>query len=224
MDTVSVRRTRESDIPGIIELCREIYPFAEPWNEKALKSHQALFPDGQLVAVQGPDEKVVGMAASLVISWDDYDIDMSWGDFTGGGMFTNHDPKGRTLYGAEVMVSRQCQGCGIGKKIYAARRDIVHRHKLLRIRAGARLPGYQAFASQMSAREYVVNVITGRIGDPTLSFQLKQGFRVIGVVQKYLSSDPQSRGAAAVIEWLNPDVASPIGEPLEVLRGDEEVG
>ena len=46
------------------------------------------------------------MAASLVISWDDYEVTGTWGDFTDRGLFTNHDPvNGRTLYGAEVEVS-----------------------------------------------------------------------------------------------------------------------
>ena len=80
------------------------------------------------------------MAASLIVLWDDYDMTSSWRDFTEHGTFRNHDPKGRTLYGAEVMVHPDEQGRGIGKKLYAARRELVRRMGLLRIRAGARLP------------------------------------------------------------------------------------
>ena len=61
----------------------------------------------------------------------------------------------------------------------------------------------------MTADEYVVRVIRGGTKDPTLSFQLKQGFDVLGVVAGYLHSDPESLGSAAVIEWLNPKVAKP---------------
>ena len=43
----------------------------------------------------------------------------------------------------------------------------------------------------------------GEIGDPTLSFQLRQGFHVLAVVQGYLRNDPESLGYAAVIEWIN---------------------
>ena len=49
----------------------------------------------------------------------------------------------------------------------------------------------------------------GEIKDPTLSFQLREGFDVIAVVAGYLRNDPESLGFAAVIEWLNPDVARP---------------
>lgn len=42
------------------------------------------------------------MAASLIVLWDDYEMEANWRDFTGGGMFTNHDSaRGRTLYGAQ---------------------------------------------------------------------------------------------------------------------------
>jgi GNAT superfamily N-acetyltransferase len=129
--------------------------------------------------------------------------------FTDGATFANHDPeRGRTLYGAEVMVDPDCRGRGCGKALYKARRDLVRRLKLLRIRAGARLRSYGKYAEQMSAQEYVRKVIDGEIGDPTLSFQLKQGFRVIAVVQSYIPDDPESRGYAAIIEWINHEVAA----------------
>jgi hypothetical protein len=61
----------------------------------------------------------------------------------------------------------------------------------------------------MSAEEYVSRVVRGELRDPTLSFQLHRGFRVLSVVSRYLTHDPESQGYAAVIEWLNPDVARP---------------
>jgi hypothetical protein len=61
----------------------------------------------------------------------------------------------------------------------------------------------------MSAEEYVVEVIRGRLRDPTLSFQLKERFHVFAVVHGYLRNDPESHGYAALIEWLNPDMTTP---------------
>ena len=207
---VIVRETKLEDIPGIIALCREVYPESPPWTEAQLNSHLKGFPEGQFVAVELPSERVVGVASSLIILWDDYGIEMGWRDFTDGGYFTNHDPeKGRTLYGAEVMVQPGLQGHGVGKKLYEARRNLARRMKLLRIRAGARLRGYGKYSPEMSAEEYVAKVISGEIGDPTLSFQLKQGFHVLAVVPDYLRNDPESQGYAAVIEWINEDVAKP---------------
>ena len=203
----AVRNTRLEDIEDIAALCREIYPDSPPWNERQLSSHLSVFPEGQFVAFETQTNAIVGMAASLIILWDDYDKYMSWSAFTDNGMFTNHDPRGRTLYGAEIMVKPTLQRSGIGKKIYDTRRALVERLSLLRIRAGARLRGYHRYAHRMSAEEYVMRVVQGRLHDPTLTFQLKHGFHVLAVVSGYLHFDPESRGFAAIIEWINQKVA-----------------
>jgi len=189
-------------------MCEAIYPGSPSWTSAQLASHLEVFPEGQLVAEV--DGRIVGMAASLIVLWDDYSMDTSWRDFTANGTFRNHDPDhGRTLYGAEVMVHPAFQGKGIGKQLYEGRREIVERRGLLRIRAGARLAGYHRYADRMSAEQYTRRVVGGTLSDPTLSFQLSQGFEVIGVAANYLRNDPESLGNAAVIEWLNPAVATP---------------
>jgi GNAT superfamily N-acetyltransferase len=211
--SIVVRNTRPEDFPGIIAACREVYPTSVPWREDQLASHLRVFPEGQIVAVESESQRVVGTAASLAVFWDDYDLQTSWRDFTDHGMFTNHDPvHGRTLYGAEVMVLPSMQGKGIGSKIYQARRDLVQRLGLLRIRAGARLRDYHKHADRMSAEDYVIAVLRGALSDPTLSFQLRHGFQVMGVVSGYLVHDPESLGYAAVIEWINSEVAQPQDE------------
>ena len=215
---IRTRRTRAADFPGIIALTREVYPGSKPWSEAQIASHLEIFPKGQLVAEDLATDEIVGMAASLIVFWDDYDMDASWRDFTAAGMFTNHDPAmGRTLYGAEVMVMPGRQGEGIGGLLYNARRKIAQRFGLLRSRAGARLRGYGEHADTMSPEEYAKRVVKGELTDPTLTFQLHRGFRVLDVVRNYLRDDPESRGYAAVIEWLNPAVATPEDEE-EALR------
>jgi GNAT superfamily N-acetyltransferase len=205
-----VRNTRREDFPGIMEMSGEVYPHSPSWSEPQLESHLTIFPEGQFVAVEESTGRVIGMAASLIILWDDYDLTGNWRDFTDHGMFTNHDPSlGRTLYGAEVMVRPAMQGRGVGKALYRARRELVERLGLLRIRAGARLRGYGAYADRMTAQEYTIKVICGELADPTLTFQLRQGFHVLAVIGDYLRHDPESLGYAAVIEWINEVVATP---------------
>jgi GNAT superfamily N-acetyltransferase len=204
---VIVRNTRPEDFAQITNMCRRVYPTSQPWGEEQLASHYRMFPEGQFVAIDPVANQIVGMSASLVIAWEDYEVEANWSDFTDRGMFTNHDPHGHTLYGAEVMVDPTQQGRGIGKKIYAARRELTRSLQLRRIRAGARLRGYSQYKQQMSPTDYVIKVINREIGDPTLSFQIKQGFRVLGVVHDYLHSDPDSCGHAALIEWMNHRVA-----------------
>lgn len=209
---VVVRGTRAEDIPRLLEMSRAIYPARAAWTETELRSHLSVFPEGQLVAELGG--RVLGMAASVVILWDDYDIRGSWRQFTGDGLFTNHDPvNGRTLYGAGVMVDPEAQGRGVGRALYAARRALTRRLELSRIRAGARLSRYARYADRMTARDYVAAVLDGEIRDPVLHFQVREGFRVLAVVPGYLPHDPESLGYAAVIEWLNPEYRASSAAP-----------
>lgn len=206
---IVVRTTTPSDFEAIRALSEAVYPGSPAWSLAQLASHHQVFPEGQFVAVDRASGGIVGMAASLIVWWNDYEMTSSWRDFTDRGFFTNHDPeKGRTLYGAEVMVHPSRQGAGVGKKLYDARRELTIRLSLLRIRAGARLRNYHRYADRLDPEEYVIKVVRGELGDPTLSFQLKRGFVVIAVVSNYLRHDPESLGHAAVIEWLNPAVAT----------------
>lgn len=207
---IVVRNTRNDDFPSIVEICRAVYPWSPPWTPEQLASHLHVFPEGQFVAVDVASGRVLGTAASLIVLWDDYEMSSTWRDFTNHGMFTNHDPQGgRTLYAAEVMVHPSVQGRGVGSRLYAARRELCCRLGLLRIRAGARLRGYHRHSETLSAEEYASRVARGELRDPTVSFQLRRGFRIIAIVSGYLRHDRESLGWAAVIEWLNPDVAKP---------------
>lgn len=208
---IFVRNTQAEDFPAIVELSKAVYSFPPHWNDTLLASHLKVFPEGQFVAVDPASGKIVGMAASLIIRWDDYDLHGSWQDFTDRGTFANHDPgRGRTLYGAEVMVSPAVQRRGIGSALYAARRRLVEDLKLPRLRAGARLRGYYRYADQMSAEDYTIKVIRGELPGMTLAFQLKHGFRVLAVVSDYLPGDTEGLGHVAVIEWINELVATPL--------------
>ena len=211
-DAVLVTNTRSEHFPDIERISRAVYPNDAPWTADYLESHLARFPEGQFVAVDAETGRVVGMAASLIIKWDDYDHLDSYNDFTDAGFFTNHDPAGRTLYGAEVMVDPAQRRRGIGSMLYDARERLVREKNLLRIRAGARLPGYYEHSAEMGVEDYVRQVVRGEMDDPTLSFQLHRGFHVLAVVPNYYDRDPKSRGFAVLIEWINPAANPPAGD------------
>jgi GNAT superfamily N-acetyltransferase len=214
-----VRQTEPRDFAKIQALCLRVYPFSAPWGLDQLGSHQEVFPQGQLVIEEQSTGRIVAMCASLIVYWDDYDIEDAWRDFTDHGYFRNHDPvNGRTLYGAEVIVDPDMRGHGLGKLLYAARRTLVRELGLLRIRAGARLRGYSQFSSTHKPIDYLLEIVRGTVFDPTISFQMKQGFHVMALVPGYLPNDPETLGWAVAIEWLNRAVADPEDLHREALR------
>jgi ribosomal protein S18 acetylase RimI-like enzyme len=223
-DQVQVRNTAPRDFDAIGDLCRRVYPDTRPWQPDELASHRRHFPEGQFVAVHGLEERVVGMCASLIVHWDDYNTLDCWQEFTANGMFTNHDPQhGHTLYGAEIIVDPVLQGHGVGHKLYATRFTLVEQLGLRRIRGGARLRDYHRYVDTMTPEDYVVGVVHELLTDPTLTFQLHQGFHVVAVVPHYLEDDPETLGFAAVVEWLNPQIILPehyADRPTQYLHRD----
>lgn len=204
---VRIRPIQREDIPHLIALNKRAFPLmAEEnvvWSERQLKNHLRLFPDGQLAAeING---KVVGAIASLIISKerDPYRAH-TYAGITDGGYFHNHDSSGDTLYGADVYVDPDCQGCGAGAALYEARRRLCKSLNLRRILAGGRLSGYSELANDLTPESYVQKVKDGELHDAVLSFQLREGFTVRGILRNYIT-DPMSLNNASLIEWLNPD-------------------
>ncbi len=180
------------------------------WGESHLRSHLRVFPEGQLVAIY--EGRIVGAVATLIVdlSRDPHRLH-TWAGITDSGYFNNHNPEGDTLYGGDVYVDPNCQRMGVGSALYEARRKLCQRLNLRRILAGGRLVKYNEYRDSISAEEYAQRVVQGEINDPVLSFQLKQGFILRGVLPNYLP-DAKSCNYASLIEWLNPKFkAKPAG-------------
>lgn len=198
-----VRNTREEDIPALIALQARVYPTIPPWSQRKLREQLEVFPQGQIVVET--ESGIVGCASSLIVLWDDWAESHTWREITGAGTFDQHNPDGRTLYGAEVFVDPEVRGLGLGHLLYEGRRNLCRAMNLKRIIACGRLPGYGAYAEAMSPEFYAQKVVWGDFTDPVLSFQLREGFSYCGVIPDYLPEDVESRGNASLIVWLNPD-------------------
>ncbi len=203
MSPIRIRSTRTEDLPELIALQKRVYPDIPPWSLQKLQAQLAIFPQGQIVAED--DNGLLGCASSLVVLWDDWSENHSWAEITGNGCFDNHNPAGRTLYGAEVFVDPTRHNAGIGHLLYEGRRTLCQAMNLKRIIACGRLPGYQHHASQMTPELYVQNVVWGDLCDPVLSFQLKEGFSYCRIMENYIPEDIESHANAALIVWLNAD-------------------
>lgn len=203
MGSPHVRFTGKDDVDALLRLQSEVYPSIAPWQRDQLVHQLEVFPEGQLVATL--EDKIVGCASSLVILWDEWAEEHTWQEITSGGTFNTHNPKGFTLYGAEVFVDPRLRGLHIGHELYEGRRQICKDLNLRRIIACGRLPGYHAHRDKMSAELYAKKVLWGDLSDPVLSFQLHEGFRYCGIMDGYIPEDDESAGYAALIVWLNPD-------------------
>ncbi len=206
-----VRHVRVTDFPDITALGERLYPQEKPWRPVTLMSQLEHFARGQLVAADRKTDRLLACCATLIVTWGDYGHFHTWDEITANGTFKTHDGSGTTLYGADIMVHPDTQGQGLGKLLYAARRELCRDLNLKRIRAMARLRDYHRHADVLTPREYVDLVVAGDLRDRTLSFQLNRGFKVLDVAPGYLVNDPESLGHAAVIEWLNPHYDESLG-------------
>ena len=207
---VRVRATRLEDFAAIRALQRASQPYAPPWTLKQLEGQIHAFPEGQFVAAS--EGHVIGAASSLIVDWDEYEVDHTWKGITGDGQFTTHHPHGRTLYAADVVADASRRGFGIARALFQSQRRLARRRNLRRIIATARLPGYGAARDAMTPELYAMRVIWGDIADPAMRFKMGQGFQYCGILRDYMPEDAESCGHAALLAWLNP-LYSPPGPP-----------
>jgi hypothetical protein len=64
----------------------------------------------------------------------------------------------------------------------------------------------------MHADDYVAEVRAGRLYDPTLTFQLENGFEAVCALADYMA-DPAVDSWASLIVWHNPDYQPPNSHP-----------
>jgi predicted N-acetyltransferase YhbS len=207
LDTgVIIRNTLPEDIPKIVNLQEESFPFlaryGNIWHPDELQNHLRIFPQGQFVAVE-PDGTVVGSASTLIVSLDPEYAEHTWKEITSNGLFTSHDPKGDSLYAADISTHPKYRHEGIGKMLYKRRKQLAVKLNLGRMIGGGRLFNYCEYANKMSALEYAQRVIRGELRDPVLSFELDNEFKFIKILPNYLD-DVRSLNYASFIEWVNP--------------------
>ena len=204
---VKLRNTIKEDIPKIIDLQKVSFPllakYGNIWHEDELQSHLSIFPQGQFVAEE-PDGTIVGSASTLIVSLNPEYADHTWKEITANGMFSNHDDKGDSLYGADISTHPKYRHEGIGSMLYDERKSLVIKLKLRRMIAGGRLFNFSKYAHQMTADQYAKEVLEGKLHDPVLSFEIANGFRFIKILSNYLD-DVSSLNFASFIEWLNPN-------------------
>ena len=173
------------------------------------RAHIARFPEGQLAVVTRAG-RPVACSTDFRTTIDLDHIEHRYIDAVDHNWLGRHDPQGRWLYGADIGVLPEYRRRGLARRLYAARHALVRRLNLEGHVAGGLLRGYGAWKGRLPVDEYVARVIAGRLVDPTLTAQLRCGFRVHGIIQDYVT-DASCDHKAAFIVWRNPEYRTPPG-------------
>ena len=202
---VKIRNMTLEDIKKVVQLQKAAFPYMAAegvyWKPEQLKAHLQIFPQGQFVAEY--NGKIIGSCSSLIISLDPEYKEHSWKEACGDSFFKNHNPKGDTLYGADVSSHPDHRRLGVATKLYAARQELAIKLNLRRIIAGGRLFNYCEYSKEFSPIDYVARVKRREIKEPVLSFHLRNHFKFIKILPNYMK-DPRSLNYATFIEWKNP--------------------
>lgn len=171
------------------------------WHEKDIQTLLRIFPEGQLCVLV--DGKVVASALSIIVNYRKYGDNHSFEEITGAYTFSTHDPNGDVLYGIEMFVHPEYRGLRLGRRLYDARKELCENLNLRAIIAGGRIPSFKNFSDSLTPREYIEKVKLKDIYDPTLTFQMSNGFHVKKILKNYLPGDTESKEFATLLEWNN---------------------
>jgi GNAT superfamily N-acetyltransferase len=163
------------------------------------RHHIQVFPEGQLVVVT-PDGEVVASSTSCRRRIDFAHYHHTYMEASGQNWLHSHDPSGDWLYGVDIGVHPSYRGRGLSRLLYDARKALVEQLGLRGMLVGGMLKGFASYRATMSAEAYLSEVKAGRIFDPTVSVQLRQGFQVHGLMPNHID-DPTIDGAAALLVW-----------------------
>ena len=196
----------EDMAPQCAELELQAFPHADPddlLSEADIRAYARTFPEGFFVVLDG--DEVVGQGAGIFLDFDFDHPQHSITEITGEHQCGNHDPDGDWYYGTDIVVHPDHRRRGIGRRLYQLRKDVVRRYGKRGIIAGGHMPGFADHKHRMTAEEYVSAVAGGELYDPTLTFQLDNGFEVRGVLYDYLR-DEATDNTSSLIVWLNEEI------------------
>ncbi len=167
--------------------------------------HIERFAEGQFIAmrISGPVAgAVIGMCTTLRTSRPPTAAIQPWRDAIGDLTLSAHEPAGDWLYGVEMAVRKDYRRHGIGTGFYETRFELAKKLNLRGIYTVGMLMGYKDHAAKMDVVEYGNKVIAGELKDPTVSMQMKRGFRAEYVVENYVD-EPAAGEAGVLLVWQN---------------------
>ena len=211
-----VRNATLKDVPAIVALSERVYqPLKmETYSLAAVTGQINNFAQGQIVVMVG--DTLVGYCATFRIAGKIALKPHTWNEITGNGYASRHDIHGDWLYGMEVCIDDHYRGYRIGQRLYNERKKLCQSLALQGVVFAGRLPNLAKRIKKVGTVEnYIDAVVRKKIKDPVLSFQLRNGFEVLGVIENYLPDDTHSMGYAAHMIWNNPNVQVKEEKPVK---------
>jgi GNAT superfamily N-acetyltransferase len=202
---MKVRQYTVGDFAGLLELQRACfpppYPEAQLWSFVQIQSHVQHFPQGALCVEEAGH--LIASATTMILEQPPH----TFAAATDDGFIRNHNQNGDTLYGVDMAVHPEFRGRGVARMLYQARFALVQQLGLRRFVAAGRMPGLCLYPA-LSPEAYVAQVVAGKLIDPTLTPQLKNGLQPLEVLHGYIA-DEESRDCALLLEWRNPQFIHP---------------
>lgn len=179
------------------------------------------FPEGQFVVMTDTPkgEKVIGLALTMRTDYPPSARPLGWLEMIGDLGLAKHDPEGAWLYGVEKAVHPEYQGRGVASALYKAQFALAESLNLKGMYAGGMLKGYERYRERLSVREYAGKVMRGEVFDPTVSMQMRRGFKPCTIIENY-AWDKQADHTGMLIVWKRPETVHAKSSPssLELVR------
>jgi predicted amidohydrolase len=193
-----IRSMENKDILKVLRLEKKVYPSMSATSQKEITEYIRRFPEGQLVALSG--QKIIGYCYSTRVSEEFALKSHTYTQIEG-----HYEPKGEFLYGLEMCVDPEYQKHHIGHSLHDARKMLCDQLDLKGIVIGCRMSHYaEHHKVAKTANNYVKLVLDEKLNDPTIMFQIHNGFEFIDVLKGYLPEDKNSLGYAVHLVWHNP--------------------
>lgn len=197
-----LRSLTRSDFKAVKAIMDKVYSNMEgAWAQDEYNALIRKFPEGQICIED--NGQIVAAALAIIVQYSDFGDKHNYAKITGNGKFDTHNADGDTLYGVDVFVDPEYRSLRLGRRLYDARKELCESLNLRAMVAGGRIPGYAAYANEMTPAKYVEMVRNKEITDPILTFQLSNEFHVRKIIRGYLPYDSESKAYATLLEWIN---------------------
>ncbi len=170
---------------------------SELMNRAHFANHIKIFPEGQLVVEK--DGLVIGSASTFRCDFPEHEH--TFLDSCDNLWITNaHKADGDWMYGFDMGVLPEYRGLGLSREMYKARHQVCRALGIkAQIIAGMTI-GYGKVKDQMTIEEYCERLEKNEFTDPTITPQIRAGFRWIKPLFDYIN-DPESGNASILMYY-----------------------